>query len=138
MREEPPNGVGLRIEEREAAEFVAEDLERVLGEAVGEAEEGFVDGGFEGGVVVVVGGGGFAGGGGEVVVDVDVVCVRSGDGRGGGFADGFVVGVEVVGWVGGWEGRLGGPGFGGCGGGCGVRYRGGDASFFGEGGREVG
>ena len=42
------DGVGFGVEQRGSAEFVAEDLLRVLGEAVGESLEGLVDGRFEG------------------------------------------------------------------------------------------
>lgn len=43
-REEVGDFVGFGVEERGAAELVAQDLERVLGEAVCEALEGFVEG----------------------------------------------------------------------------------------------
>ena len=110
--EECPNGISTRIEQRRPAEFVAQDLQRILREAVCEAEECFVEGRFEG-VWIVVGVGGFAGGGagGLGVVEADGVCYCCWHGRGRRFADGFVVCVQVVGGVGGWEGGLWGPGF---------------------------
>lgn len=119
--------------------MVAEDLERVLGEAVGEVEEGFVEGGFVGWVGGVGGGCGGGGGGVEVVV---VLGLGLGWVGGRDFGDCFVVGVEVGEGVGGWEGGEGGPGFGaGGGGGRGGWWgwgRGGEAGASGEDCGEVG
>ena len=64
-----------------------------MGEAVGEGEEGFVEGGFVGCFVFFVIVGVFGVKGGEGALGV----------RGGlGVVESFVVGVEVVGWVGFW------------------------------------
>ena len=97
-RERPADRVRLAVQQRLAAEFVAQDLIRVLRQAVGEFLEGLVEAGLEGFFVVSAAGAGLR----EVEVVVD--ACGSGDGSWFGGGEGFVVGVEVVHWVGGWEG----------------------------------
>lgn len=70
--EEFADGVGFGIQEGGTAEFVAQDLVGVLGEAVGEAAEGFVEGGGLECVCFVV----------VVVVFIAGGCVVDGEGGG--------------------------------------------------------
>lgn len=121
--EESADRVGSRIEEGETCEFVSENLKGVLGEAVGEAAEGFVEGrGLEGiGFVTFIST--FGSTNGKGVGDRYSRGIR----RWG--VEGFELGVDVVGWIGG--GKMGwlGPWFWGFG-----AQRGrSEAGFLGEG-----
>ena len=133
VRKRLTHSIRIAIQQRPALELVAQDLLRVLADAVGEFLEDGVVGGFVDFLVFLATAAAAAAGAIFAVNVHDAHVLRDGGGAG---VEGFVLGVEGVGGEGWGEGGGGGPGLVGlwrCGG-CAGR----DAGFLCEGFREGG